>query len=617
MRIRNFSASNYKSILQLEKFYLADGFNIIIGQNAAGKTALLELLSLQFLPKPHRSQKTVPSKGDITSNLSVVDARLELANAELKRILRNTRTPASIPIPPVNSPLARQLGIFNRDDVTIEAFNRWWLEQPNYFFNLRFTSTGECLPGSGEPWFGTYPVEQRSGEYLYSNIVIQLNGEVIQSSLQWQAQIPNLGVALSGNLRQFIYRFSSERIVRARSPHGANSTLAPTAENLAEVLHILQPNAVAFQEFNGLVSEVLPQVKWVSIRAISNYNEIVTWSIEKETKRDDLCVPLDETGSGIGQVLAILYVVFTSNEPSTIIIDEPQSFLHPSSAVKLIRVLRRYPQHQFILATHSPSIIAAAGPSNLLALTYDWETHLEAFDLQKATSFQAFLNKAGLDIQDTFGADRILWVEGPTEQKAFPEIIERLCKISLMGTSVVPVSATGDLEGKDAVRVFAMYRTMSRGNPLLPPALAFILDRETRTPQEIKELVTQSNDRAMFLQKRMFENYLLRPAAIASVMNSIEGFREQPVTEGEIEGKIRAKAQENAFFSPIAAQSDWAKMINAGKLLFSLFGELSEHRVEYRKTEHSVMLTQWLLDKHPEDLSEVAEVLTAALKRPA
>jgi len=58
-------------------------------------------------------------------------------------------------------------------------------------------------------------------------------------------------------------------------------------------------------------------------------------------------------------------------------------------------------------------------------------------------------------------------------------------------------------------------------------------------------------------------------------------------------------------------------MIHAGRLLDWLFGELSEHRVEYRKTEHSVMLSRWLVDNHPEDLSEVAEVLTAALTRSA
>jgi hypothetical protein len=218
-------------------------------------------------------------------------------------------------------------------------------------------------------------------------------------------------------------------------------------------------------------------------------------------------------------------------------------------------------------------------------------------------------------MQDTFGADNILWVEGPTEARAFPEIIERLCKVPLMGTRILPVSATGDLEGKDAVRVFSIYRTMSHGNPILPAALAFILDRETRTQQQINELVTQSNNRAMFLSRRMLENYLLNSEAIAQVMNSIRHFSQEPITAATIDELINEKVKESAFFAPLAAQNDWKNTVNAGKLLSWVFGELSEHRTEYRKTEHSVMLAKWLLDNEPGDLAEVAEVLSAALKR--
>lgn len=59
MQIAKFSATNYKSIRELTAFELSDGFNIVTGQNAAGKTALLELLSLNFSSNPHRSLEPV------------------------------------------------------------------------------------------------------------------------------------------------------------------------------------------------------------------------------------------------------------------------------------------------------------------------------------------------------------------------------------------------------------------------------------------------------------------------------------------------------------------------------------------------------------------------------
>jgi len=145
--------------------------------------------------------------------------------------------------------------------------------------------------------------------------------------------------------------------------------------------------------------------------------------------------------------------------------------------------------------------------------------------------------------------------------------------------------------------------------------VGFILDKETRNQKQISELVSQSKNLAMFLPRRMFENYLLRPAAIAAVVNSIPGFSEQPVTETEISESINQKIKLPELFSPVSVTDDWAKQIHAARLLSKIFGEKSEHRVEYRKPEHSISLAKWILENHPEDLDEVTEVLKGALQR--
>ena len=54
--------------------------------------------------------------------------------------------------------------------------------------------------------------------------------------------------------------------------------------------------------------------------------------------------------------------------PQVILIDEPQSFLHPGAVRKLIEILRQHPQHQFIITTHSPTAVTAADPDVLLLL---------------------------------------------------------------------------------------------------------------------------------------------------------------------------------------------------------------------------------------------------------
>src|SRR5204862_1210440 len=83
--------------------------------------------------------------------------------------------------------------------------------------------------------------------------------------------------------------------------------------------------------------------------------EVQVWQVDPVTERDDLAVSLNDSGTGVGQVIAILYVAVNSNAPRTIVIDEPNSFLHPGAARKLIEILKSDPlnQHQYIIATHS------------------------------------------------------------------------------------------------------------------------------------------------------------------------------------------------------------------------------------------------------------------------
>ena len=57
----------------------------------------------------------------------------------------------------------------------------------------------------------------------------------------------------------------------------------------------------------------------------------------------------------------------------------------------------------------------------------------------------------------------------------------------------------------------------------MPPALAFSFDREGRTEKEMADIRRQSDGRVHFLHRRMFENYLLDPEAIAAVLSQVTG----------------------------------------------------------------------------------------------
>src|SRR5258708_5191371 len=130
------------------------------------------------------------------------------------------------------------------------------------------------------------------------------------------------------------------------------------------------------------------------------------------------------------------------------------------------------------------------------------------------------------------------------------------------------------------------------------------------------------SSRVRFFPRRMYENYLLDPAAVSAVMNGIAGFRDRPVQEEEVLQLLESKREERyeggrelRYFCKGTADvpQDWERRIDAARVLEDVFGELSETRVSYEKTTHSVAITEWLITNRPAALAEIADFLVQLL----
>jgi predicted ATPase len=122
------------------------------------------------------------------------------------------------------------------------------------------------------------------------------------------------------------------------------SELANNASNLATVLHYLDNDKpYDFEQFKRLVHEVFPHIKQIRVPPIDTPTvRIYIGTVEPEKRHEDLDIPLAAKSTGIGQVLAMLYVVFTAEFPRIIVIDEPQSFLHPGAIYRLFNILNAH-----------------------------------------------------------------------------------------------------------------------------------------------------------------------------------------------------------------------------------------------------------------------------------
>ncbi|MCL1468271.1 ATP-dependent nuclease [Argonema galeatum] len=641
MYISKIQVLNYKSFLDSGQLEFNPGMNIIVGQNNAGKTALLEALTLNFSNVPNRSMKTLPLPSSKLEEKSRVEVTLNFTKHEFINFL-DELNPNSIGI-------TSQKKDASTKNQLVNCFQEWLKSAE--FGEFTFSLSGEGLIKGSIPIKGLIPpfnllhiIESREG-FNESQMVYLKKGNDnclvidIEKINHSPAKTASLSAIFLNFLTKRIYRLNAERSNLGSCSFGDNSQLKPDASNLAEVLNILQLRGTqkTFNLYNSYVSTIFPNIKEIAPKPKKSRVEIRVWSKEAaDNDREDLSLPLSACGTGIGQVLAILYVVITSPEPRTIIIDEPQSFLHPGAAKKLIEILKQFPQHQYFIATHSPQIVSAANPSTIMQLRYkDNETKAESINSLNTVQMRSLLSDVGVSLSDVFGADNILWVEGATEELCFPMILEKVAKQPLKGTKIVGIKNTGDLEGKHAATIFEIYRRLSGGNTLFPPAIGFLLDSETKNDKQKEDLRRAANNLekdveqqtqvpakkeipVKFLARRMYENYLLHPKAIASVLNNI--FNEykdlggKNVTDVDIEEFIEQKTT-NGDDGPkgtnkeALSRTEWVVNVHGAKILKALFEQFAGTLVRFDKTKHSPLITEWLLENEPQHLVELAKLL--------
>ncbi len=610
MYISDFLISNYKSFADSGQVRLERGFNVIVGKNNVGKTALVEALGLQNGDHPHRSLDTVPTRSTEPDPASQTSISFVISKEELFSLLESLST-FYVPV----------LATGHVDEDVHDFLGA--IEERNLI---------ECVFHGNNLVSASLPSYRVQG----SNSMRQF---VMRSSNESPTLGPESGVfsRLNGPepfmlpiarvLASRIYTFKAVRFNILSGSVAADPLLNPDASNLAQVLNLLQSrNPSLWQEYLSLVRTIFPEIRQITVPpdpSTGSSVHIMLWTVDPDVRRDDLAVPLSESGTGVGQVLAIIYVMLTSDYPATIIIDEPQSFLHPGAIRKLFDIIREHHRHQYIITTHSPIAVTAADPRTpLLIRKIEAKSIIETVNTDETKELRRFLSEVGARLSDVFGADSILWVEGPTEEECFPLIMSRLAKQPLFGTEIVGVVETGAFEAKRSKSIVEIYKRLSEGRGLLPPAVGFIFDQEDRTEKQREDLIRDSNGTVSFTPRRMYENYLLNSLAIASIASSIEGFRHSAdITPNEVEEWLERNRWNSKYFGRRQVteasrnEDTWLRAVHGAKLLQDMFNELSETRVAYDKVEHGYALTEWLVDNAPSDLDEIAGLLKEKLAR--
>ncbi len=532
-----------------------------MGINNSGKSALLEAISLNFANIAHRDSK----EG------STVKHTFRIASGDILRIIKKHD---SFEMPTYSSPeIAQNMlreGLDQFLDVTVTSNPK----QFSYEFVYRSPSGNYTIDGS------------------------QIRDTIRFSKFDGHSPIahevkPRAGLEtdLETEIRDFIknfFFFKGERTNLHTHKIGRSSKLASDASNLPQVLNTVINSQVTFQNYLNLIRRVLPEVKYVSSELADGEADfsIKIRTSDATLEEEEMRFPLEDCGTGVGQVLAILYVIATSKKPSVIAVDEPTSFLHPSATRELIRIFKEYPQHQYFISTHSAEVFAEVRPKTYTRLSYqNGRTAIMSTEIEQ-------IGETYRELGISPFYEFTYWVEGETELLAFPYILGDT-SVQIHTFSVSDVITRKDSK-REIDRLLEIHGNMlkSRSGEPTKPKMKIVVDREHLNEQNKADYEKRPDKMVNFLPRKMFENYLLHGDAIAVVINQ---HLKEPITKAEIDGDLES-------FRNGVEMKEWLATANGAKILEELF---SLHLCEFVKTKHGVEITKWLMDNDPRFLHEL------------
>ena len=295
-------------------------------------------------------------------------------------------------------------------------------------------------PGRGLQTFGTTgPREGGAGGYAVKVIRGLLGGEDSLDPLllvergpthgSWpllEAALANVGdldsvTRLRSDWGARYYHFRALRLGAQRTTNLAVApSMEPTGQNLTSVLlDLLTNRPEILEDLRRLIAEVVPGVGRLEIRTRGSGMQVVFAADGAELNLKDL-------GTGVEQLLMTLVVGLTETPPFTLVIEEPETNLHPGAQRALLGLLKDWAtDRQIVATTHSPVLldwspngerlwhVARAGGASTVAPVGE--------------DLAVLLGSLGLRRSDVLSASRVLVVEGPSDEDVlrvwFPEVL--------------------------------------------------------------------------------------------------------------------------------------------------------------------------------------------------
>lgn len=271
---------------------------------------------------------------------------------------------------------------------------------------------------------------------------------------------------------------------------------------------ILLHKSEFWNEFKQLVEETWHGLELDDLR----YDFTETDYIQLYVRDESFTSEIGFMGSGLQMWLQIMWFLCRTKENETVILDEPDVYMHPDLQLRLYHLItERYPQ--VIIATHSVEILSEAEPKNVVVLEKE-SRRLRYANSMKAV--QTLIDNMGgiqnLSIIRLGTIKKCLFVEGD-DLKLLKKLTKIISKKSDRLELLPTVTLYGFCNWEETLGASKLFQMETKGEI----KCYCIIDSDYYPQEELDKIRNRAVEGGLNLHiwnKKELENYFIIPRAI-------------------------------------------------------------------------------------------------------